>query len=99
MVLEQDQHLPESCIQKFGVDLVNGLHHIHSLGIVFSDLKPSNVMSISIPCSLYISSPQKCRLHLMHRTVGVIGYNRPLTLTLTLILTLVCSSISPPDIV
>jgi len=46
-VIEQDQHLPESCIHKFGIDLVNGLHHIHSLGIVFGDLKPSNV-SISL---------------------------------------------------
>ena len=42
-IINQDDHLPESSIRKFGVDLIKGLHHIHSIGIVFSDLKPSKV--------------------------------------------------------
>ena len=42
-VVSQDDHLPESAIRGFGIDLVKGLHHIHSLGIVISDLKPSKV--------------------------------------------------------
>jgi serine/threonine protein kinase len=42
-VIAQDNNLPESAIGKFGVDLVTGLHQIHSLGIIFSDLKPSKV--------------------------------------------------------
>ena len=43
-IIKQDDHLPESSIRKFGMDLIKGLHHIHSLGIVFSDLKPSKVL-------------------------------------------------------
>ena len=58
-VIEQDQHLPESCIQKFGIDLVNGLHHIHSLGIIFCDFKPSNVM----PIILLLSDCALCCLY------------------------------------
>ena len=42
-VIGQDDHLPESSVRKFGIDLVKGLHHTHSLGIIFSDLKPSKV--------------------------------------------------------
>ncbi len=42
-VIAQDDHLPESCIQRFGADIIKGLHHIHSLGIVFSDIRPSKV--------------------------------------------------------
>ena len=45
-VISQDEHLPESSVRKFGIDLVKGLHHVHSLGIIFSDLKPSKVGSI-----------------------------------------------------
>ena len=48
--MTQDEHLPESSIRKFGIDMVQGLHHIHSLGIVFSDLKPSKVDSRNIRC-------------------------------------------------
>ena len=43
-VIVQDERLPESSIRKFGIDMVQGLHHIHSLGIIFSDLKPSKVI-------------------------------------------------------
>lgn len=42
-VISQDERLPEDSIKKFGADIVEGLHHIHSLGIVFSDIKPSKV--------------------------------------------------------
>ena len=42
-VISQDSYLPESAIKKFGVDLVTGLHQIHSLGILFSDIRPSKV--------------------------------------------------------
>ncbi|XP_064646752.1 serine/threonine-protein kinase ULK4-like [Lineus longissimus] len=43
-VIAQDNNLPESAIRKFGVDLVTGLHQIHSLGIIFSDLRPSKIL-------------------------------------------------------
>ncbi|KAK7111983.1 serine/threonine-protein kinase ULK4-like isoform X2 [Littorina saxatilis] len=43
-ILAQDHHLPESSIRDFGIHLVTGLHYIHSLGILFHDLRPSKVL-------------------------------------------------------
>ena len=43
VVLEQDHHLPESAVMKFGLDIVRGLHYLHSLGILYCDLQPSKV--------------------------------------------------------
>ncbi|XP_033114833.1 serine/threonine-protein kinase ULK4-like isoform X2 [Anneissia japonica] len=43
-ILAQDGHLPESCIFSFGLDLVRGLHYLHSLGILFCDLQPSKIL-------------------------------------------------------
>ncbi|KAL8565090.1 hypothetical protein ACOMHN_005293 [Nucella lapillus] len=43
-ILAQDHHLPESSIREFGVHLVTGLHYVHSLGILFHDLRPSKVL-------------------------------------------------------
>ncbi|EDV26377.1 uncharacterized protein TRIADDRAFT_54294 [Trichoplax adhaerens] len=43
-ILNQDGCLPEESIRNFGVDLVIGLYTIHSLGIVFCDLKPSKLL-------------------------------------------------------
>ena len=43
-LIKEDDHLPESCILQFGIDLVRGLHHLHSVGIIFSDIKPSKVI-------------------------------------------------------
>ncbi|KAK6166744.1 hypothetical protein SNE40_023371 [Patella caerulea] len=43
-IISQDGCLPESSVRSFGVDLVVGLHHIHSLGIIFNDLQPSKVL-------------------------------------------------------
>ena len=57
-VISQDDHLPESCVRKFGIDLVQGLHHIHSLGIIFSDIQPAKV-------SFYIHLLYKVCTHAM----------------------------------
>ncbi|XP_071943031.1 serine/threonine-protein kinase ULK4-like [Antedon mediterranea] len=43
-ILAQDGQLPESCILSFGLDLVRGLHYLHSLGILFCDLQPSKIL-------------------------------------------------------
>ncbi|XP_077997486.1 serine/threonine-protein kinase ULK4-like [Glandiceps talaboti] len=43
-LINQDEHLPESAVRKFGIDLVRGLHYIHSLGIIFCDLRPSKIL-------------------------------------------------------
>ena len=43
-LISQDKNLPESSVRNFGIDLVTGLHYIHSLGILFCDLRPSKVV-------------------------------------------------------
>ncbi|XP_006823231.1 serine/threonine-protein kinase ULK4-like [Saccoglossus kowalevskii] len=43
-LISQDEHLPEAAVRKFGIDLVRGLHYIHSLGIIFCDLRPSKIL-------------------------------------------------------
>ncbi|XP_075243260.1 serine/threonine-protein kinase ULK4-like [Convolutriloba macropyga] len=43
-VIEQDQHLPEACIRKFGRCILRGLYYVHSIGIVFSNLTTQKVL-------------------------------------------------------
>lgn len=43
-LIEQDQKLPEDTVKKLTYELLEGLSYLHSLGIIFGDLKPSNVM-------------------------------------------------------
>jgi serine/threonine-protein kinase ULK4 len=43
-VLDLDQRLSETSVRVFGCDLLEGLMHIHSRGIVYGDLKPSNIL-------------------------------------------------------
>lgn len=43
-LIAEDDHLPENSIRRFGLDIVRGLHHIHSIGIIFSDIKPSKIL-------------------------------------------------------
>ncbi|XP_063719396.1 serine/threonine-protein kinase ULK4-like [Symsagittifera roscoffensis] len=43
-VIEQDQHLPENCIRKFGRCILRALYYVHSIGIVFSNLTTQKVL-------------------------------------------------------
>ncbi|XP_062580885.1 serine/threonine-protein kinase ULK4-like isoform X2 [Saccostrea cucullata] len=43
-LITQDRNLPESSIRSFGIDLVTGIHYIHSLGILFCDLRPTKIL-------------------------------------------------------
>ena len=43
-LLAQDTILPEYCISSFGVDIANALGYIHSRGVLYCDLKPSNIL-------------------------------------------------------
>ena len=43
-MIEQDKKLPEDTVKKFGFELVEGLSYLHSNSIIYSDLKPSNLL-------------------------------------------------------
>lgn len=43
-IIEQDKRLPEETVRKFAFELVEGLSYLHANGILFCDLKPSNVL-------------------------------------------------------
>lgn len=43
-LLEQDKKLPEDTVKKFAYEILEGLSYLHSQGIIFGDLKPSNVL-------------------------------------------------------
>ncbi|XP_023403610.1 serine/threonine-protein kinase ULK4 isoform X2 [Loxodonta africana] len=44
MVIAQDESLPEDVVREFGVDLITGLHHLHTLGILFCDISPGKIL-------------------------------------------------------
>lgn len=43
-LIEQDKELPENAVRMFGIDLIHALIYLHQHGILFADLKPSNVL-------------------------------------------------------
>ncbi|KAJ0770884.1 putative protein kinase ULK-ULK4 family [Helianthus annuus] len=43
-LLEQDSKLPEDSVHDLARDLVRGLRYLHSKGVIYCDLKPSNIL-------------------------------------------------------
>eukprot|EP01065_Artemidia_motanka_P001563 TRINITY_DN10716_c0_g2_i1.p1 TRINITY_DN10716_c0_g2~~TRINITY_DN10716_c0_g2_i1.p1 ORF type:complete len:1313 (+),score=400.41 TRINITY_DN10716_c0_g2_i1:120-4058(+) len=43
-LIKQDTSLPEDTLKAFATDIVHALGYIHSKGIIFCDLKPSNML-------------------------------------------------------
>ena len=43
-VLSQDKRLPEETVRLFGIEIAKALYYIHSLEILYCDLKPSRIM-------------------------------------------------------
>jgi serine/threonine-protein kinase ULK4 len=43
-VLSLEESMPETATKIFATDLVEGLSHLHSNGVVYADLKPSNIL-------------------------------------------------------
>lgn len=44
VLISQDKILPEATVKAFATEIVKGLFYIHSLGIVYCDLKPSKIL-------------------------------------------------------
>lgn len=49
-LLEQDEKLPESAMHDLAYDLVKALLFLHSQGIIYCDLKPSNILLDEFGC-------------------------------------------------
>ncbi|CAM0880684.1 unnamed protein product [Alopecurus aequalis] len=49
-LLEQDKKLPESAMHDLAYDLVKALMFLHSQGIIYCDLKPSNILLDEFGC-------------------------------------------------
>ena len=43
-LIEQDKKINEQAVRSFGFDLIRALLYLHSSGIIYSDLKPSNIL-------------------------------------------------------
>jgi serine/threonine-protein kinase ULK4 len=43
-LIDQDKSLPEKVIQDFGINIMDGLYYLHSQGVIYADLKPSNIL-------------------------------------------------------
>ena len=44
VVLSQDKKIPVDSIRRFGAEIAKGLFHIHSIEILYCDLRPSRIM-------------------------------------------------------
>lgn len=44
VLLSQDKVLPETTVRSFATEIIKALFYIHSLGIVYCDLKPSKIL-------------------------------------------------------
>jgi serine/threonine protein kinase len=43
-MVEEDKSFPEAAIRGFARDILQGLHYCHAAGLLFGDLKPSNLL-------------------------------------------------------
>ena len=54
-VIDSKQSLSNAHIQRILYDIINGLAHIHSLGIIHADLKPANILVQASPLECIIA--------------------------------------------
>lgn len=43
-LIEEDKKLPEKTVKKFAFELIEGLSYLHENGVIYADLKPSNIL-------------------------------------------------------
>lgn len=43
-LITEDKKLPEQCVKNFAMDIMRGLSFLHSNGIIYGELKPSNIL-------------------------------------------------------
>lgn len=44
VIRSQDTNLPEETVKQFGREVIKGLYYLHSLGVLYCDLKPSKIL-------------------------------------------------------
>jgi len=43
-VIEADKKMPEKTVRKFAYEIIEGLSYLHENGIIFADLRPTNIL-------------------------------------------------------
>jgi serine/threonine-protein kinase ULK4 len=43
-LIEEDKKLPEKTVKKFAFELIEGMSYLHENGVIYADLKPSNIL-------------------------------------------------------